>query len=240
MRTIIFPALLVILLVCPFNTHAELKIQPGEYITEGGWGNLKIKQDEKGRLSFEIEAVGGNAHTCTLSGEIIGQKSVLKEREQSEPCIVTFTPTKEGIKVTENDGACEAAYCGARAHFVYLYLRPTPICAPDAIRKTRDEFKKLYDKKAYAQARAKLETVIGSCSDILDWWASGWIRNDLAITMYKLGDHSSCLDVLQPLQEDADESDENVRSKYGPMVADSAMQLVKATRANLKLCKRIP
>jgi len=85
MRTIFLPALLVTFLVCPCYTNAELKIQPGEYITEGGWGSLKIKQDKKGGLSFEIETSGGNAHTCTLSGEIIGQKSVLKESEHSEP-----------------------------------------------------------------------------------------------------------------------------------------------------------
>jgi hypothetical protein len=118
-------------------------------------------------------------------------------------------------------------------------LEPKPICKPAAIQKTRSEFKKLYDQKAYAPARAKLEAVVSSCSDTIDWWESGWIRNDLAITMYKLGDYSGCRDVLQPLVEDADETDENVQAKYGPMVADEALRLVNATRTNLKLCNRV-
>jgi len=122
------------------------------------------------------------------------------------------------------------------------------ICSTPKIEKIRDEFQKLYDQKDYVQARAKLETVVNTCSSRTNFATLGWIRNDLAITLYKLGDYSGCLDVLKPLQEYANETDENFQSKYvsmygpqfGPKTADTAIQLAKTTRANLKLCNRVP
>lgn len=122
------------------------------------------------------------------------------------------------------------------------------ICGTKRIQKRRDEFKRLYDQNAYAQARAKLEEVVNTCSNRINFATLGWIRNDLAITMYKLEDYSGCLNVLQPLQEYADEAEKDIQSKYvsmygpqfGPKVADDARRLAKTTRANLKLCNRVP
>jgi uncharacterized protein YceK len=122
------------------------------------------------------------------------------------------------------------------------------ICSTPKIEKIRDEFQKLYDQKDYVQARAKLEAVVKTCSNRTNFATLGWIRNDLAITMYKLGDYSGCLDVLQPLQEYADEAEKDIQSKYvsmygpqfGPKVAEDARRLAKTTRANLKLCNRVP
>lgn len=122
------------------------------------------------------------------------------------------------------------------------------ICGTQRIQIRRDEFRKLYDQKNYAQARAQLEPIVKTCSNRINSTDLGWIRNDLAITMYNLGDYAGCLDVLKPLQESADETDGNLREKYvsrygpqvGPAVADTAIQIAKTTRGNLKLCNRVP
>ena len=122
------------------------------------------------------------------------------------------------------------------------------ICDTQRIQIRRDQFRKLYDQKNYAQARAQLEPIAKTCSNRINSTDLGWIRNDLAITMYNLGDYAGCLNVLQPLQEYVDESEKASPSKYvtmygpqfGPKVADDARRLAKTTRANLKLCNRVP
>ena len=210
-------------------------ITPGEYLTEGGWGNLTITANKAGGLAFEINAIGANGHTCGLSGEIHGDKATLEEGEEGKPCIVTFTPSAQSIEVSDNDNACRY-YCGARAGFTGTYLKPRPMCRPKDVEKSRTEFKKLYDKKAYAQARARLEPVLKECAPLLHWSELGWLRNDLAITQYKLRDYAGCRKTLEPLVEDARRTDEELRENYPPTDAETVIPFARATRTNLGLC----
>lgn len=220
----------------PAGLSAQTEITPGEYITERGWGNLEIKKDKKGNLLFEIGVIGENYHTCELSGIIRDSKSVM-EGDEGKPCIVNFSPTENGIAVSDNDGACRG-YCGARASFIGLYLKPQKGCDTASITRARNELKKLYDKKNYEQARSKLEPVLNKCSGIMHWSELGRARNDLAITLYKLGDFDGCRNVLKPLEEDAKKTDEELRESYAPVDAETAIPIARATRTNLKLCSQ--
>ena len=227
---------LILIAVCcmPAGLYAQTEISPGEYITEHGWGNLEIKKDKKGNLSFEIGVVGENYHTCDLSGIIRDGQSVL-EGEEDTPCIVSFSPTGNGINVTGNNSACRG-YCGARASFIGLYLIPQKGCDTASIEKARNAFKRLYDKKSFSRARAKLEPVLNNCSGILHWSELGRVRNDLAITLYKLGDYDGCRNILKPLEADAKKTDEGLRESYLPVDAETAIPIARATRTNLTLC----
>jgi len=81
-----------------------------------------------------------------------------------------------------------------------------------------------------------LKPIIDGCAKTLDWFGDGWIRNDLAITEYKLGNAAACQQILKPLADEAAMTDEDLRDNYPPANADSHFHLIKATRANLKLC----
>jgi hypothetical protein len=220
----------------PFPSSAQPAIAPGAYVTEGGWGTLTIVKNKDGGLSFEISAIGSNAHTCGLSGEISSGRAVL-EGEDDKPCIVTFEPAEDGVTVSDNDGACQI-YCGARAGFTGRYLIPPAGCDAAAIQKSRNDFKRLYDKKAYAKALAKLEPVLDHCAPVILWADMGWIRNDLALTRYKMGDYTGCRSTLQPLEGDAGQTDEALRESYPPADAEVAIPIAHATRTNLKLCTK--
>lgn len=128
-------------------------------------------------------------------------------------------------------------YCGARASFDGLYYKPDKGCERAAVRKTRADFKRLYDKKAYGDARAALEPLLSRCKKTLDLDADGWIRNDLAVALYHLGDPAACRNVLEPLAKDAAKTDAAIREEQLPSDADSAVRLARATRTNLKLCE---
>ncbi|MBP1709904.1 MAG: hypothetical protein H6Q49_106 [Deltaproteobacteria bacterium] len=213
----------------------DAQIQSGRYIREGGSGSLIIKQGKTGALSFVIETVGANGHTCGLEGNILNGKATLESFDAGKPCIVNFLPKDSGVNVTVNDSECQY-YCGVRATFAGLYLIPIRGCDPLEIRKARNEFKRLYDKKVYDQAGAKLEKILRDCVNTLDWLETGWIRNDLAITQYKLNDLQGCWQTLQPLATDAARTDEDVRNDYPPSDADMYLPIVRAARTNLKLC----
>lgn len=228
--------LTVVLAALPFCAQAGAVV-PGQYITEHGWGRLTVKPPTEGRLLFVIDAVGANMHVCNLEGEIRAGKAVLESSDANKPCVVTFAAQANGVAVATTTGEQCREFCGMRAQFEGVYLKPAPGCDDASRARTRKTFKQHYDKKAYAEALATLAPVLQQCAPTLDWLERGWIRNDVALTQLKLGQAAACLATLQPLAEDAALSDEAVREGYPPSDAESYLPIVKATRTNLRLCK---
>ena len=204
--------------------------KPGAYITKGGKGTLVIQQDKSGRLTFKLNSVGSNCHTCNLEGVIQNGKATLKT-DESKPCVVFFKQTNERIEVTS--GPCGSNFCGANAWFDDLYLKPEQGCDPQSVERTRKEFKKLYDAKNYKEARTKLEPLLKNCSKTTYWIEDADIRNDLAITLYKLGDLERCRGILRPIDSEFEMVDNHLS---GPCDAENIIAVMKATRTNLGLC----
>lgn len=225
------------LLVLP-GRALEVLFLPGEYITEEGWGTLTIIRGQDGGLTFVIDTVGANAHTCDLEGDIRNGMTVLESNDEHTPCVVSFLPKGDDIEVNANHSDACRTYCGMRASFEGLYLKPAPGCDAKSRRETSDRFKRLYDDKAYAKARAVLEPMLKNCARTLDWIERGWLRNDLAVTLYHLGEAAACLNTLQPLAGDAAETDEAIRARYPPTDADNYLPIVQAARTNIKLCQK--
>lgn len=211
-------------------------LKPGEYVTAGAWGHLSLRPGNGNSLLFSIEATGGNMHLCSLDGEVNGSTATLEGPDDKTPCIVTFAQTGEGVKVSTSESAACRDYCGARAYFEGLYLRPSARCTGEAVAAARKSFKQLYDARQFAEAKAKLEPVLTLCSRTLHRSDEGRVRNDLAVTMHKLNDLSGCLLVLQPLADDAQLTDPEFRSGHPPSDADMMLPIVRAARTNLKLC----
>jgi len=217
---------------------ASAALSPGEYVSDGGSGRLSLKSGKNGALMFAIESAGSNGHTCSLDGEVRNGKARLAGEDEKTPCIVTFKLTPAGIDVKGSSfDACGSQYCGMRATFEAVYLLPPAACASAAVTATRKSFKQLYDSKQFAAARAKLEPVLNDCLRTLDWLSVARVRNDVAVTLHKLGDMAACRAVLAPLAEDANMPDAGVRENYPPSDADVYLPVVRATRTNLKLCK---
>jgi len=232
--------LLAVALAAAAATGAAFAQAPGEYVTERGWGNLAVKPGKGGAMAFEINAIGGNMHICNLDGEIRGGRALLEGIDDKNPCIVTFKPVPQGLDVaTTTEDACRQ-YCGARAHFAGLYLRPAKGCAGKEVTATRAAFKRHYDAKRFAEARTLLEPVLAGCAKTLGWIDEAWVRNDLAITQYRLGDRAGCLKTLDPLVADAGKTDAQLQGDYPPSDYDTYRRAVGATRANLKLCREAP
>jgi len=129
--------------------------------------------------------------------------------------------------------------CGARASFAGEYLKVKPGCDSSSVGESRDEFKRLYQRKAFAKAEKVLGKVLTNCEKTTDWLDRGQIRNDLAITQFHLGRGKECLATLEPLAGDAAMTDEEIRSEWPPTDADNYLPIIKATRTNLKLCRQL-
>ena len=225
-------------MLAPLSGAAQQnKLAPGEYVLSGGSGVLVLKPGKSGALAFSIETVGANAHTCGLEGELRNGKATLEAMDEKDPCIVTMNAGKDGIEVKGNEtGACRY-YCGMRATFEGTYGQPAPACRAKSMEATRRAFKQLYDAKKFPEARARLEPLLTDCAKWLDWLETGRIRNDLAVTLHKLGDFKTCQSVLQPLAADAKSTDAKLQDDYPPTDYDSYLPIVRATRTNLRLCQ---
>jgi hypothetical protein len=225
----------MVVFVAVGSVHAE-SLKPGAYVTNTGWGNLTLKTGKGGALTFSLEAMGVNGHECSLEGELRGGKATLEGLDARQPCIVTMKATAEGIEVEgDRSGAC-SLYCGFRANFVGLYLRPPAGCEPHGIAASRRAFQRAYDTKDYARARTALQPLLDRCTNFMSWLEVGRVRNDLAVTLHKLRELSACREVLEPLALDAAESDAAIREQYPPTDADNYLPIVRSTRTNLRLC----
>ena len=216
--------------------RASSSLRAGDYVTEGAWGNLSLRLGNDRSMLFTIEAVGGNMHVCSLEGEVVAGIATLEGTDDKTPCLVSFVQNGEGVNVTARVADACRDYCGARAHFEGLYLRPSATCTKPTVAAARRSFKQLYDNRQYAEARAKLEPVLTLCSRTLHRAEEGRVRNDLAVTMHKLSDFSGCQLVLQPLAEDAKLTDAEFREGNPPSDADMMLPIVRAARTNLRLC----
>lgn len=212
------------------TASAQLSNPPaGEYIYEGGAGSLKVKPNGH----FDITTVGANAHLCALDGTIVRGKSKI----DGTACVVSFTFKDGAVEVVGNGSDDCRQSCGARASFEGTYTMPGPACTTKAVAASRNAFKRQYDAKNFAAAQATLAPVLGECDKTLDWITKGRVRNDLAITQYRLGDRAGCLKTLEPLAEDAARTDQGVKENYPPADAEDILPVVRAARTNLRLCK---
>ena len=94
-------ATLCMALALPLGAGAQASApRPGSYETEGGWGQLTIKAGNRpGTLGFSIEAIGGNAHTCSVGGTLQGDRGVADDETGPEACAIRFTARGDRIEV---------------------------------------------------------------------------------------------------------------------------------------------
>lgn len=222
-------SLTVAALVAVSTPVAAQAIASGNYVYHGGNGSLSIKTDH----SFAIATVGGNAHVCDLEGTIVGNRG----KATDSACVLIFKPVGSNLQLVTNGDASCREFCGARAGFDGLYIKPTPACTANAIAATRKAFKSKYDGKDYASAAQTLAPVLSQCAQALNRFDENWIRNDLALAQLRSGDKAACLQTLEPLVEMASMSNEEIRETLEPAFVDALVSIAKATRTNLKLCK---
>lgn len=227
----------IVLLLIPLWAQAgSVTLAPGEYIAEGGWGTLQLTQPNVGVMKFSISTLSANAHICELAGEIHNGNATLEGVGPDQPCSINFVPKGNDINVVAVDVSACRDYCGARASFEAVYLKPVAGCDTQSRKSTKKEFKKLYDKKEYSKAHAVLERIHTQCKPYLDWREAGRVDNDLAITRYKLGDKDGCAKVLAEYAEDAALPDAEIDTLRLPSDAPDYAAIVRAARTNLKLC----
>lgn len=219
------------------SLSAIAQIRPGEYVGPGGRATLRISPEAGSALRFQLNVVGANFHVCDLSGVIRNGEARMDDSADGKlPCIVTFKPQPGGIAVASRHPRTCSTYCGARAHFEATYVLPQPECTPSRVSQTRSRFKTTYDRKLFAEARALLTPVLDKCRSTLSDYDEGWVRNDLAITQYRAGDAAACRNTLKPWRVHAQKTDAMINDEYAPSDAEEMLRIVRATRANLRLC----
>ncbi|RQP24559.1 hypothetical protein [Piscinibacter terrae] len=223
--------------------RADDTLQPGDYVLGRDVGTLTVQPAFRGTQVFSISVVGANAHTCELGGKIKGGRSTPDDQDQKPLCEVRFEksgPSSLSVKTNEAD-SCRS-YCGARAWFEGTYVLPPSGCSSAEIRRSRDAFKKAYDRHDHAEAERLLSPMLVQCKAVMSPWDEDWIRNDLALAQHKLGRDAACLELLAPLAKDAQDSERDPQAwkdnlELPPVESDIYAGIIAATRTNLKLCR---
>ena len=231
LRSIGIVAALTLACSCAYAQKAAL--QPGEY-RDGNGGSLSMKPGKDGALAFTLNTFGTNRHSCDAQGTI-ARSGTAVIKDGGTTCTLLFAMKGDAVDVSLKD-VCNA-FCGAGATLDGTFYKLEPGCEPKAVQASRNEFKKLYDKKAYAEARTLLEPLVKRCQKTIEERDDGWLRNDLALAQLRLGDTKGCRATLEPFAAYAAKSDEKNREDQGPNLADILGPVIRATRTNLKLCQ---
>lgn len=221
----------------PQGVWAAPALSPGLYITDGGWGQLKL-QAQGGNLAFKIDTVGANAHVCEVEGVLKGQNISMTLPLDGAPgpaCELRLQPLGTRVTVSHNGVQACLSYCGARARFDGDYFIVPQGCAPAEQNGRRQRFRVLFDSQNYVDALKEIQTLLTQCGKQLGSPLIDWVRNDLALTQYKLGDKAACLTTLKTVTVFG-LSNDAVRDKYPPTEAENLLGVARATRTNLRLC----
>lgn len=207
-------------------------ILSGEYATQGAWGTLKIQERSGIGSGFLLSTITSRGHLCQLEGAIKDGIAQLETDPGQPACAVIFEHKGKSIEVsTQTPQACRQ-FCGDNAYFEGVYVKIPPGCDEATVKRKREAFQDLYDRKKYSSARAVLEPVLKRCQVTLPQAEEYMIRNDLAVTFHKLGNRAACRRLLEPMARFAGEYDTE-----GPTPnLDWMRQVARATNTNLELC----
>lgn len=212
-------------------------VATGRYVSVGDWGTLVVKKAPSGETRFEIEAIGGNCHVCSVSGVVKGKTGVADYdyiQEDSEKCKVSLKPVSGGVDVAPLTSEACRYFCGARAGFDGLYKLPPARCTAKQRQARRAEFLALYRTKKFAQASDVLSGLIVECADFIDWIEIDKVRNDLALAQYHAGDSAACLATLAGTRAGKAQGEDGLG--LAPCDHDNYIGTAKATWYNQKLC----
>jgi hypothetical protein len=211
--------------------------QAGTYATEGGWGQLIIgSAGAKGIQTFSLDTENAGSG-CTLSGRLNhGGGAIVYEGDAPSQCSLDLTITPKGLVVSTSTNEQCREYCGSNGSFEGDYNYVPAICAQPALDKTRRSFKQLYDEKEYALAEKTLAPVYRECLSTMGLMDEGGLRNDYALTQYKLKDKAGCLATLSKYRQDAAMADDAITQDMSPAVVDDYLSVIHAARTNIALC----
>ena len=237
-RLILRVALLIARAAPVTATPAEVK--PGKYYRDRDTGTLQIDRRGRDGLTFEIESVGGNCHSCSISGRLRGA-SGLTDEGNGLTCKVSFKTVGTAIKVEPSAEGCRD-FCGARAGFDGTYRALPKACTPEARQARRDQISLLYQASRYSAAVNALNNLMDQCKDHMNWIEIDQVRNDLALSQYHNGRPAECLATLKSTLADGFDGEEDLRvgnTVYlPPCDFDNYSPVAKAIWFNRTLCER--
>lgn len=238
LNSFLYSAVVIAVLSNPCaNATENLQLQAGEYIMERGNGLLLLNATkDQGHFLFSIETRWANGHVCGLEGEIQDAQAHVSDNDGQSLCLLSFHPSTKGIVVNQESEGCRD-FCGARATMSGEYFVPEKGCSTANVISSRNEFKELFDSKKFKKAKEILKPLLTTCSETLYNLDSAWIRNDLALTYYKLKDYSECMSTLEPLADVAATYDGAKTEDLMPELLEF-VPVMNATLTNLKLCKK--
>lgn len=230
---------LSILVSAAYGEPSSVRIPSGHYILSGDSGTLEIKTDVSGRRHFAIETVGGNCHTCSLSGVILGTTGYSGEEGKpgEEVCKVGFKRIgAAAVDVKPLTPETCRDYCGMRAGFDGTYKVPPASCSRKTQQMRRDEFQRLYWTQQFALAAEKLSGLLKECGDFINWIEIDKARNDLSLAQFHGGDASACLKTLSETY--AGQSSKEEDFYLPPCDRDNYQSVATATWHNRSLCEK--
>lgn len=208
-------------------------VEPGRYLyVEGGsaHGVLTVKGS-----AFTLDTIGGNCHTCSLSGTFRGRVGVVGDRDKA--CRIAVSGGQGVVKLDASGSEPCRDYCGMRASFDGEYRRPPAACTDQSRAVRTEQSHKQYAARDYDAARATLTSLLAECNGFMDWIEQDRAKSDLALTEYHRGDPARCVAVLSDTVAVRAQREHSDSFGLPPCDADNYRSTGDAILHNLALCQ---
>ncbi len=189
--------------------------EPGTYVGAHGRGTLEIRQSSGGEIPFQVHIAPTPAGKGEPSGGGCDIDGVLRyeedrggwafdfkwwdaDGEPGRPCFIDFGRSPTGVGVGFSPGsrmACAMVCEDETLLESATFLPDDGRCTEERIGEARKQYKRLFDKGQLRQAVGILAPLL-RCGQALREQTEGWLRSDLALGYFKLGDRAKCKETL--------------------------------------------
>lgn len=211
------------------------------YIRSGDTGTLTIRKPDSEIKIFSIESIGGNCHTCSVTGRLINDVGKPDDdgTEDKEPsCLIEFSKSGNSILIAPNTSEACRYYCGMRASFDGVYNKPSDSCTAEARTKRYGSATKQYKAKEFLKSEHTLKALISECKDFMSYIELDRVKNDLALSQFHQGYPQKCLMTLNDTIAAHYRNEADLKGSMPPCDFDNYSDVAQSTWLNRSICRK--
>lgn len=212
----------------------------GTYIRAGDSGILRIEHQDSNVTTFSIDSVGGNCHTCALTGSMtgnVGETDRVADSTTESVCRLSFFQQGDSVTLSPiTEDACRD-YCGARASFAGRYKKLRQGCFAEARRLRYALANRQYKAKRFQKSEATLNALLAECREFMYYTEVDRVKNDIALSQLHQGRPDNCLKTLASTVAAKFNGDDELREGMSPCDFDQYHAIARSTWFNKAVCQ---
>lgn len=235
------PLWFALLLLSAGSAASPQPLQPGDYATANGWGELRLETaSAPAQLRFNLETVTSD-HLCSIEGLAQADTGIAlpSDAQHAPGCTLQLRPTANGVQVDALNDDAEAAcrhYCGANGSYQGHYLAIAPACTWQALDTAKTSARAANTHAQRQQALARLSPLLMQCTPTLPLEQAVDLHAVVAGLHAADGNGRACRASMARYAEDASRRQDDLLADASPSWGRTLSAAMAQVRQTLSTC----